>query len=134
MDDDAAEAVERPDWVDVYAGQNQQYEGVEKDFDYDDGGEQYDWSSISINLPEGKDPKTWLGHTIKQAKEQETVGLELPDVSPLSLYDNQRALVILVLYALSSLSRMSLIIILCNLLSLEPQEQESRMSSSAFRG
>ena len=43
---------------DVYAGQNQRYEDVEKDFDYDDGGEQCDWSSISINLPEGKDPKT----------------------------------------------------------------------------
>jgi len=49
------------------------------------GGEQYDWSSISINLPEGNNPKTWLGDTNKQAKEQETVGLELPDVSPLFL-------------------------------------------------
>ena len=58
VDDDAVEE-EQPDWVDVYAGQNQRYEGVEKDFDYDDGGEQYDWSSISISLPEGKDPKKW---------------------------------------------------------------------------
>ena len=100
LDDDAAEAEEQPDWVDVYAGQNQRYEGVEKDFDYDDGGEQYDWSSISINLPEGKDPKTWLADTTKQAEEHETVELELPDVSPLSLNDNQRALVILVLHTL----------------------------------
>ena len=68
VDDDAVEAEEQPDWVDVNAGQNQLYEGVEKDFDYDDGGEQYDWSSISINLPEGKDPKTWLGDTIKDRK------------------------------------------------------------------
>ena len=29
-DDDAVEAEEQPDWVDVYAGQNQRYEGVEK--------------------------------------------------------------------------------------------------------
>ena len=65
LDDDAAEAEEQPDWVDVFAGQNQRYEGVEKDFDYVDGGEQYDWSSISINLPEGKDPKTWLADTTK---------------------------------------------------------------------
>ena len=99
VDDDAVEE-EQPDWVDVYAGQNQRYEGVEKDFDYDDGGEQYDWSSISINLPDGKDPKKWLEDTIKQAEEQETVGLELPDVSPLTLNDNQRALVILVLHTL----------------------------------
>ena len=28
--DDAVEAEEQPDWVDVYAGQNQRYEGVEK--------------------------------------------------------------------------------------------------------
>lgn len=75
VDDDAVEE-EQPDWVDVYAGQNQRYEGVEKDFDYDDGGEQYDWSSISISLPEGKDPKKWLEDTIKQAEEQETGGLE----------------------------------------------------------
>lgn len=75
VDDDAVEE-EQPDWVDVYAGRNQRYEGVEKDFDYDDGGEQYDWSSISISLPEGKDPKKWLEDTIKQAEEQETGGLE----------------------------------------------------------
>ena len=102
MADDAVEAEEQPDWIDVYAGQNQRYEGVEKDFDYDDGGEQYDWSSISIDLPEGKDPKTWLQERIKQDEEQQTenVGLELPDVSPLSLNDNQRALVCLVLQTL----------------------------------
>ena len=53
-------------------------------------------SSISINRPDGKDPKTWLGDTIKQAEEHKNVGLELPDVSPLSLNHIQRALVILV--------------------------------------
>jgi len=100
VDDDAVEAEEQPDWVDVYAGQNQIYEGVEKDFDYDDGGEQCDWSSISINFPEGKDPKKWLEDIIKQAEEQGTVGLELADVSPLTLNDTQRALVILVFYTL----------------------------------
>ena len=105
VDDNADEAEEQPDWVDVYAGQNQRYEGVEKDFDYDDGGEQYDWSSTSINLPEGKDPKKWLEETIKQDEEQETenVDLELPDVSPLSLNDNQRAIVSLVLQTLYNL-------------------------------
>jgi len=74
--------------------------GLEKDFDYGDGGEQYDWSSISMNLSEGKEPKTWLRDNIKQVEEQETVGLELPDVSALSLNDNQRTLVILVLHTL----------------------------------
>ncbi len=57
VDDNADEAEEQQGWVDVYAGQNQRYEGVEKDFDYGDGGEQYDWSSNSNNLPEGKDHK-----------------------------------------------------------------------------
>ena len=78
------EAEQQPDWVDIYAGQNQRYEGVEKDFDYDDGGEQHDWSSISINIPEDKDPKKWLKGIIEQNEERETVGLDLLDVSLLS--------------------------------------------------
>ena len=41
-DDDAAEAKEQPDWVDVYARQNQRYDGVENNLHYDDGGEDYD--------------------------------------------------------------------------------------------
>ena len=74
--------------MDVYAGQNQRYEGVEKDLDYDDGGEEYDWNSTCIVLPECKDPKTWLEEIIKEDEERETktVGLELPQVSPFSLY------------------------------------------------
>ena len=133
MDDDAVEAEEQPDWIDVYAGQNQRYEGVEKDFDYDDGGKQYDWSSISIDLPEGKDLKTWLQERIKQDEEQQTenVGHELPDVSPLSLNDNQRALVCQVLQTLYTfLWRTQMSTNLCDLLP----EQESPTLSSAFRG
>ena len=99
-DDDAAEAEEQPDWVDVYAGQNQRYEGVEKDFDYDDGGEDYDWSSICIILPEGKDPKKWLEEMIKEDEERQTVGLELPQVSPFYLNENQITIVSLVLHTL----------------------------------
>ena len=98
-DDAAAEAEEQPDWVDVYAGQNQKYEGVEKDFDYDDGGEDYDWNSTCIILPEGKDPKKWLEEMIKD-EEHQTVGLELPQVSLFSLNENQRAIVSLVLHTL----------------------------------
>ena len=91
-DDDAVEAEEQPDWVDVYAGQNQRYEGVEKDFDYDDGGDEYDWNSTCIILPEGRDPKKWL-----QAEPED---LELPQMSLLSLNENQRAIVSLVLHTL----------------------------------
>lgn len=98
-DDDAVEAEEQPDWVDVYAGQNQRYEGVEKDFDYNDGGEDYDWSSSSIIIPEGKDPKKWLQERIKEVEEHETepADLELLQVSPLSLNEHQRAIASLVL-------------------------------------
>ena len=99
-DYDAAEAEEQPDWVDVYAGQNQRYEGVEKDFDFDDGGEDYDWNSTCTVLPEGKDPKKWLDEMIKDDEERHTVALELPQVSPFSLNENQRAIVSLVLYTL----------------------------------
>ena len=101
-DDDAVEAEEQLDWVDVYAGQNQRYEGVEKDLDYDDGEEDYDWNSTFIALLEGKDPKKWLEEMIKEDEERETetVGLELPQVSPFSLNENQRAIVSLVLHTL----------------------------------
>ena len=97
--DDAVEAEEQPD---VYAGQDQRYEGVEKDCGYDHGGDDYDWSSNCIILPEGKDPKKWLQDSIKENEEQETktVDLELPPVSPLSLNENRRAIVSLVLYTL----------------------------------
>ena len=50
--------------MDLYTGQNQIYEGVERDFDYDDGSEDYDWSSTRIILPEGKDPTKWLQESI----------------------------------------------------------------------
>ena len=89
--------------MDVYAGQNQRYEGVERDFDYDDGGENYDWSSTCINLPENKDPKTWLQEAIKEDEERETeveLELELPEVFPLSLNHYQRAIVSMVLHTL----------------------------------
>ena len=101
-EDDAVEAEEQPDWVDVYAGQNQIYEGVERDFDYDDGGEDYDWSSTRIILPEGKDPTKWLQESIKADDERETesTDLDLPQVCPLSLNENQKAIVGLVLHTL----------------------------------
>ena len=35
-------------------------EGIEKDFDYDDGGEDCDWRSNRIILPEGEDPTKCL--------------------------------------------------------------------------
>ena len=53
MDDDAVEEQKQPNWVNGYAGQNQRYEGLEKDLDYNDGGEQYHWTSILINFPKG---------------------------------------------------------------------------------
>ena len=101
-EDDAVEAEEQPDWVDVYAGQNQIYEGVERDFDYDDGGEDYDCSSTRIILPEGEDTTKWLQESIKADDEQQTerADLDLPQVCPLSLNENQKAIVSLVLLAL----------------------------------
>ena len=100
-EDDAVEAEEQPDWVDVYAGRNQIYEGVERDFDYD-GGEDYNWSSTRIILPEGEEPTKWLQESIKADDEQETesVDLDLPQVSPLPLNENHKATVSLVLHTL----------------------------------
>ena len=101
-DKDAAVAEEQPDWVDVYAGQNQIFEGVERGLDYDDGGEEYDWSSTCIMVPEGEDPKMWLQERIKEEEEQqmETEDLKLPQESLSSLNENQRAIVSLVLHTL----------------------------------
>ena len=93
-EDDAVEAEEQPDLVDLYAGQNRIYEGVEKDFDYDDGGEDHDWSSIRIILPEAEDPTKWLQESIKADDERETesADLDLPQVCPLSLNENQKSI------------------------------------------
>ena len=51
--------------MDVYAGQNQIFQGVERDLDYDDGGEDYHWSSTCVMVPEGEDPKMWLQERMK---------------------------------------------------------------------
>ena len=51
--------------MDVYPGQNQRYEGVEKDLDYHDCEEEYDWNSTCIVLLEDKDLKKWLEEMIK---------------------------------------------------------------------
>lgn len=57
--------------MDVYAGQNQIFEDVERDLDYDDGGEEYDWSNTCIMVPEGEDPKMRLQERIKEDEEQQ---------------------------------------------------------------
>ncbi|KAJ7387799.1 hypothetical protein OS493_001143 [Desmophyllum pertusum] len=38
-ENEPVDALQQPDWVDVYVGHNQCYEGVEDDFQYDDGEE-----------------------------------------------------------------------------------------------
>lgn len=101
-EDDACEAEEQPDWVDVYAGHNQRYEGVENDFQYDDGGDQYDWSSTSIEVPTTADTRKWLQNRIKEDDGNDIRNgvLPLPDVNPLTLNEEQRSIVALVLYTL----------------------------------
>lgn len=74
-EDVPVEAEEQPDWVNVYAGQNQRYEGIERDFYDDDGGDDYDWTSTSINIPQGKDPKTWLQDAVRDDEEHTGRGL-----------------------------------------------------------
>ena len=73
-----------------------------KNFDYDDGGEDYDWSSTRIILPEGEDPRKWLQESIKAVGERkaESADHELPQVCPLSLNENHKAIVSLVLHTL----------------------------------
>ena len=129
-EDDAVEAEEQPDWVDVYAGQNQMYDGVERDFDYNDDGEEYDWRSSRIILPEGKDPTKWLQESIKADDERETesTDLDLPQVCPLSLNENHKAMVGLVLHTLYNFVENTGYTFHCGLLTLELLVQESLMS------
>ena len=112
----------------VCAGQNRIYDGVEKDVDYDDGGENYDWNSTRIILPEGEDPTKWLQESIKADDEQETesANLDLSQVCPLSLNENQKAIVSLLLHTLYNFVE--------NTEQLELLVQESRMLSSVSRG
>ena len=78
------------------------HEGVEKDCDYDGGEEDYDWSSARIIFPEGKDPIKWIQESIKADDERETesADLGLLQMCPLSINENQRAIVSLVLHTL----------------------------------
>ena len=64
--------------------------------------EMNDWNSTCIILPEGRDPKKCLQERIREDEEQEAEpeDLELPQVSLLSLNENQRAIVSLVLHTL----------------------------------
>ena len=138
-EDDAVEAEEQPDWVDVYAGQNQIYEGVERDFDYEDGGEDYDWSSTRIILPEGKDPTKWLQESIKADDERETesTDLDLPQVCPLSLNENQKAIVGLVLHTLYNFVAAPIVIVIQSghlKHSISPEKQSAKHKDSGFFG
>ena len=101
-EDEACEAQEQPDWVEVYAGHNHHYEGVENEFQYDDGGDQYDWSSTSLHIPAVEETKQWLEDCIKENEESSTMNrdVELPDVCPSTLNEEQRSIVSLVLYTL----------------------------------
>ena len=60
---------------------------VKLQLDYDDGAEDYDWSSTRIILPEGEDSTQWLQQSIKADDERETesADLDLPQVCPLSV-------------------------------------------------
>ncbi|EDO35599.1 predicted protein, partial [Nematostella vectensis] len=98
-EDEPADAEEQPDWVDIYAGPNQTYEGVEE-FQYDDGGENFDWSSSTIVIPETADPKVWLVNQIEESDNAEDGELMLPDVSPITLNEEQRSIVSLILLTL----------------------------------
>ena len=61
-----------------------------------------DWSSTRIILPEGKGSLKWLQESIKADEERETESrdLDLPQVCPLSLNENQKVIVGLVLHTL----------------------------------
>ena len=76
-------------------------------------------------FPRVKTQRNGLNITSRRLKNKKLCALNFPDVSSLNLNDNQRALVILVLHTPYPFVRTSLIITLCNLLSLELQEQES---------
>lgn len=58
--------MQQPDWVDIYAGHNQCYEGVEDDFQHDDGREEYDRRSTSLQLPKDRGAKKWLDDRIQE--------------------------------------------------------------------
>lgn len=75
---------QRNNQTDVYAGKNQRSKGVKKELDCDDRGEDYDQSSASIIVPEGKDPTKWFLESVKQMKETETEDLQLLQVSIVS--------------------------------------------------
>lgn len=99
--DEAVDDEDQPDWVDVYAGQNQCFEGVEREFEYDDGGEDFDWSNTLFEVSNLNQAKYWLERCIKDSEESNTdSNVVLPNVSVSSLNQEQKSIVSLVLYTL----------------------------------
>lgn len=77
---------------------------MENEFQYDDGGDEYDWSSTTVQLPLLQDAKKWLEDCIQEHKERDTEDeVHLHDVSPLTLNEQQRSIVCLILYTLYNL-------------------------------
>ena len=82
-DEDMAD-VEQPEWIDLLKPQAHFDEGV-IEFEYDDGGPDYDWGSSAEHYPT-------LGATFIDSvkQEKEDVGLILPDVDVLTLNEDQK--------------------------------------------
>ena len=88
----------------MYAGHNQCFEGVENEFEYNDGGEEFNWSSIysSIQVSNLHQAKEWLNESIKNNEENaaDENNIVLPDVDISTLNDEQKSIVSLVLHTL----------------------------------
>lgn len=91
---------EQPEWMDLLAPNPDFDNNNCPDFVYDDGGHDYNWSSETIPYPEDKGIKFIEGLNLQLVDENVSNTLIFPDVSHLSLNDEQTFAHNLVLNAL----------------------------------
>ena len=84
--DDDAELPDQPEWMELIRP-NAVYDIHCEDFEYDDGGPDYDWSYSSVALPEGNG-SDWVEH-LNEISMTENPILDIPDVSLNSMNADQ---------------------------------------------
>ena len=88
LDSDSDECdIERPDWMELIAPA-EMYDDIVDEFQYDDGGPEYDWSSTTLQYPDDLGLK-WLDE-ISSSMEETDLPLKLPDVTISSLNKEQK--------------------------------------------
>ncbi|XP_053391813.1 uncharacterized protein LOC128554571, partial [Mercenaria mercenaria] len=85
--DDYIFSSQQPDWMDIVKP-NADFECPDSDFEFDDGGDSYNWSAESLQYPSDKG-KAWL-KTIETSLHSNEDSLKIPDVDLIKMNTDQK--------------------------------------------